>query len=71
MAPDLALRRKDRRSDYESGYGDDREFVAFQRRSQAALRELATEFGWQGIDATVPAEAITELILPATMQSPK
>ncbi len=63
VAPDLALRRKDRRSDYESGYGDDREFVAFQRRSQAALRELATEFGWCGIDATMPPEAITELIL--------
>jgi thymidylate kinase len=63
VAPDLARRRKDRCSDYESGYGNDREFVAFQHRSQAALRELATEFGWCGIDGTMPAEAITELIL--------
>ena len=63
VAPDLALRRKDRCSDYECGYGNDRDFVAFQRRSQTALRELATEFGWRRIDATMPAEAITELIL--------
>jgi phosphohistidine swiveling domain-containing protein/thymidylate kinase len=63
VTPDEALQRKGSRSDYESGYGDDREFVSFQHRTQAVLGELGTELGWSAIDATMPPADVTRLIV--------
>jgi phosphohistidine swiveling domain-containing protein/thymidylate kinase len=68
VAPDEALQRKEIRSDYESGYGDDREFVSFQDRAQAALSELATELGWIAIDATMPPDDVTQFIVHTIVQ---
>ena len=45
------------------GYGDDREFVSFQHRTQAVLGELGTELGWSAIDATMPPDDVTRLIV--------
>lgn len=63
VRPDEALARKQLRSDYESGYGDDQEFLSFQERSHAALDALSSEFDWVRIDGTAPVAEITATVL--------
>jgi phosphohistidine swiveling domain-containing protein/thymidylate kinase len=63
ITPAEALNRKTRRSDYESGYGDEAEFIEFQRRSRQVLDDLATELGWTQLDGTACPDQLTEAIL--------
>lgn len=63
ISPSDALARKGRRSDYESGYGDEQQFLLFQQRSHAVLAGLAAELGWADLDGTQTTSAITEQIL--------
>ena len=60
---DDALARKHRRSDYESGYGDENEFLDFQQRSRSVLDDLAAELNWVRIDGRLPPADITTAIL--------
>ncbi|MFI6361993.1 aminotransferase class III-fold pyridoxal phosphate-dependent enzyme [Nocardia sp. NPDC050630] len=63
VSPQDALGRKQLRSDYESGYGDEEEFLAFQRRSHDALEALSEEFGWLRLDGTDAPADITKAVL--------
>ncbi|MCP9619081.1 aminotransferase class III-fold pyridoxal phosphate-dependent enzyme [Nocardia otitidiscaviarum] len=63
ISPRDALARKRKRSDYESGYGDEHEFLEFQQRSHDALAGLSAELGWTELDGTAPAGDITTTIL--------
>ncbi|MEV0251091.1 aminotransferase class III-fold pyridoxal phosphate-dependent enzyme [Nocardia sp. NPDC050712] len=63
IAPQDALARKQNRSDYESGYGDEQEFLDFQSRAHQAIKALSAEFGWSELDGTAPAAEITAAIL--------
>ncbi|WP_069163740.1 aminotransferase class III-fold pyridoxal phosphate-dependent enzyme [Nocardia altamirensis] len=63
ISPQDALSRKNKRSDYESGYGDQQEFLEFQSRAHEAIGALSTEFGWIELDGTAPADTITADIL--------
>lgn len=60
VTPETTLARKDRPSDYESGYGD---YLEFQRLSLKALDELAAELNWTEIDGTRPPADITGALL--------
>ncbi len=63
ISPPDALARKRQRSDYESGYGDADEFLAFQERSQATIDTLADEFAWIRLDgATAPTDLTTAML---------
>jgi dTMP kinase len=59
ISPADALARKGQRSDYESGYGDENEFLAFQQRSHSTIEILADEFGWVSLDGTTPPAELT------------
>lgn len=63
VSPQDALGRKQLRSDYESGYGDEAAFLEFQRRSHHALEELADELGWVRLDGTSTPAELTESIV--------
>ncbi|MBF6463165.1 aminotransferase class III-fold pyridoxal phosphate-dependent enzyme [Nocardia puris] len=63
VSPQDALGRKQLRSDYESGYGDEQVFLDFQERSHAALEDLAAEFAWVRLDGTQPQADITKAML--------
>ncbi|MEV6275157.1 aminotransferase class III-fold pyridoxal phosphate-dependent enzyme [Nocardia sp. NPDC051832] len=63
ISPQDALSRKQNRSDYESGYGDEQEFLDFQSRAHQAIKALSAEFGWTELDGTAPASDITAAIL--------
>ncbi|RDI44941.1 aminotransferase class III-fold pyridoxal phosphate-dependent enzyme [Nocardia mexicana] len=63
ISPEEALARKDDRSDYESGYGDDVDFVSFQERSHEILATLADELPWLPVDGTLPPDEITARLL--------
>ncbi|WP_169811347.1 aminotransferase class III-fold pyridoxal phosphate-dependent enzyme [Nocardia anaemiae] len=63
VSPQDALGRKQLRSDYESGYGDEETFLAFQRRSHDALEALSEEFGWIRLDGTDTPADITKAVL--------
>ena len=63
VSPRAALARKARRSDYESGYGDERDFLDFQQRSREAIADLSSEFGWIELDGTAEADSITAAIV--------
>ncbi|WP_187288066.1 dTMP kinase [Segniliparus rotundus] len=60
--PAVATARKACRSDYESGYGDARRFLDFQRRSQTLLDALAREHRWTALDGRSEPEQITRTI---------
>ncbi|MEV5832583.1 aminotransferase class III-fold pyridoxal phosphate-dependent enzyme [Nocardia sp. NPDC052112] len=63
VGPQDALGRKQLRSDYESGYGDEETFLAFQRRSHDALEALSEEFGWIRLDGTDTPADITKAVI--------
>ncbi|MFE7802006.1 aminotransferase class III-fold pyridoxal phosphate-dependent enzyme [Nocardia sp. NPDC057440] len=63
VSPQDALGRKQLRSDYESGYGDEAAFLTFQQRSHGALEALSEEFGWVRLDGTAAPADITEAVL--------
>ncbi|UGT67524.1 aminotransferase class III-fold pyridoxal phosphate-dependent enzyme [Nocardia gipuzkoensis] len=63
VRPQDALGRKRLRSDYESGYGDEESFLAFQQRSHEALDALSDEFGWIRLDGTAEQAEITAAVL--------
>ncbi|WP_435592921.1 aminotransferase class III-fold pyridoxal phosphate-dependent enzyme [Nocardia sp. bgisy118] len=63
VSPQDALGRKQLRSDYESGYGDEKAFLDFQQRSHDALEELAEELAWVRLDGTDAPAAITKAVL--------
>uniref|UniRef100_UPI0024567576 dTMP kinase n=1 Tax=Nocardia abscessus TaxID=120957 RepID=UPI0024567576 len=63
VRPQDALGRKRLRSDYESGYGDEESFLAFQQRSHEALDALSDEFGWIRLDGTAAQAEITAAVL--------
>ena len=63
VSPRAALARKARRSDYESGYGDERDFLDFQQRSQEAIADLSSEFGWIELDGTAAPDSITAAVV--------
>ncbi|MEV6426671.1 aminotransferase class III-fold pyridoxal phosphate-dependent enzyme [Nocardia sp. NPDC051463] len=63
VGPQDALGRKQLRSDYESGYGDEEAFLAFQHRSHSALEALSEEFDWVRLDGTAAPADITAAVL--------
>ncbi len=63
VSPQDALGRKQLRSDYESGYGDESVFLDFQQRSHEALEELAEELAWVRLDGTAAPAEITKAVL--------
>ncbi|WP_216906857.1 aminotransferase class III-fold pyridoxal phosphate-dependent enzyme [Nocardia noduli] len=63
LSPQDALGRKQLRSDYESGYGDEKAFLDFQQQSHEALEALSSELGWVRLDGTDAPAAITKDIL--------
>ncbi|MEV0030204.1 aminotransferase class III-fold pyridoxal phosphate-dependent enzyme [Nocardia sp. NPDC050793] len=63
VSPQDALGRKQLRSDYESGYGDEKAFIDFQQRSHDALEELAEELAWVRLDGTAAPAEITKAVL--------
>ncbi|MFD0360814.1 aminotransferase class III-fold pyridoxal phosphate-dependent enzyme [Nocardia sp. GCM10030253] len=63
VTPQDALGRKQLRSDYESGYGDEEAFLTFQQRSHCALEALSEEFDWVRLDGTAPPAEITKAVL--------
>ncbi|MFI9411497.1 dTMP kinase [Nocardia gamkensis] len=63
VRPQDALSRKRLRSDYESGYGDEESFLAFQQRSHEALDALSDELGWIRLDGTAAQAEITSAVL--------
>ncbi|WP_040800455.1 dTMP kinase, partial [Nocardia higoensis] len=63
VTPADALGRKQMRSDYESGYGDERAFLDFQQRSHEALDALSRELGWVRLDGTAAPAELTEAVL--------
>lgn len=69
VTPELALARKQERSDYESGYGDAGAFVEFQRHSQSVLQSLSSELGWTELDGTSDAKAITTNLYTAVRET--
>ncbi|WP_157777360.1 dTMP kinase [Nocardia terpenica] len=65
ITPETALSRKQDRSDYESGYGDEHTFIQFQHHSLKTLDALSQEFSWTPLDATLPPDELTTTILTA------
>ncbi|MFR9751484.1 aminotransferase class III-fold pyridoxal phosphate-dependent enzyme [Nocardia sp. 004] len=63
VSPKDALGRKQLRSDYESGYGDEESFLTFQERSHEALDALSEELGWIRLDGTAAPAEITRSVL--------
>ncbi|WP_028479705.1 aminotransferase class III-fold pyridoxal phosphate-dependent enzyme [Nocardia sp. CNY236] len=63
VRPQDALGRKQLRSDYESGYGDEESFLAFQQRSHEALDALSDELGWIRLDGTAAPAEVTRAVL--------
>lgn len=63
VSPQDALGRKQLRSDYESGYGDEKAFLDFQQRSHDALESLSEELGWVRLDGTAAPAEITKAVL--------
>jgi thymidylate kinase len=62
LDPSVSTARKALRSDYESGYGDARRFLDFQRRSQTVLDALAVEHQWTALDGCSEPDQITRAI---------
>ena len=65
VPPETTLARKERPSDYESGYGD---YLEFQQHSLKALDELAAELNWTEIDGTGAPADITSRILAEALR---
>ncbi|MEV0296906.1 aminotransferase class III-fold pyridoxal phosphate-dependent enzyme [Nocardia sp. NPDC050710] len=63
VSPQDALGRKQLRSDYESGYGDEKAFLDFQQRSHDALEALSEELAWVRLDGTAAPADITKAVL--------
>lgn len=64
LTPEEALERKQRRTDYESGYGtDDEAFLRLQSSSHKTLDALADELDWIEIPATEQVDDITARML--------
>lgn len=63
ISPEDALARKAEHSDYEAGYGTDRQtFLEFQRRAHRVLQALALEYSWTEIDGLSSPTEITQTI---------